>query len=107
MKKETKNFIRGLFLGGVFAWLAKSLFDSSKMKEGAKKKAPKLSRKEKTILEYLNKNGKITNDEVENLLGVSDATAERYLDRLEKKDFIRQIGESGRGVYYRPIKNGS
>ncbi|MFH1759123.1 MAG: winged helix-turn-helix domain-containing protein [Patescibacteria group bacterium] len=44
--------------------------------------------------------GRITNNEIEELLGVSDATATRYLDELEKNGDIVQKGATGRGVYY-------
>ena len=47
--------------------------------------------------------GKITNDEVQKLLGVSDATATRYLDELEKQGKVKQVGEKGRFVYYELI----
>jgi len=59
-------------------------------------KAMKLER----ILSYLEKNNKITNNNVEELLGVSDSTATRLLADLEEMDRIEQIGELGRGVYY-------
>lgn len=44
---------------------------------------------------------KITNNEVEKLLGVSDATATRYLEALEQEGVIEQIGKEGRSVYYK------
>ncbi len=65
----------------------------------AKQSKKKAQNKEK-ILEFLRKNGKINNTEVEELTGVSDATATRYLDALEDKEQIRQIGRTGRHVYY-------
>ena len=43
---------------------------------------------------------KITNDEVEKLLHVSDATATRYLSQLEKEGKIKQHGRTGAGVSY-------
>ncbi|MDP3052988.1 MAG: hypothetical protein Q8N22_03535 [bacterium] len=49
-------------------------------------------------------NNRVVNDDIENLLGVSDATATRYLDELEKEGFIRQIGKTGRHVYYEKVK---
>lgn len=49
------------------------------------------------------KKAKITNNDVEKLLGVSDATATRYLDELEKQGKVRQVGERGRFVYYEPM----
>ncbi|MEI6040516.1 MAG: DeoR family transcriptional regulator [Candidatus Berkelbacteria bacterium] len=43
---------------------------------------------------------KITNEEVQNLLKVSDATAERYLDELESSGLICQVGKTGTSTYY-------
>ncbi|MBI2515022.1 DeoR family transcriptional regulator [Candidatus Wolfebacteria bacterium] len=55
------------------------------------------------ILAYLAPRAKVANSEVEKLLNVSDATATRYLDELEKKGRVRQIGRTGREVYYEKI----
>ena len=44
----------------------------------------KKRKKLEKIIEALNTKGKITNDEIEKLLHVSDATATRYLEQLEK-----------------------
>ena len=46
---------------------------------------------------------KITNDEVEKFLHVSDATATRYLSILEKEGKIKQNGKTGKGVSYSRI----
>ena len=46
---------------------------------------------------------KITNDEVEKFLHVSDATATRYLSILEKEGKIKQSGKTGRSVSYLKI----
>jgi flagellar biosynthesis GTPase FlhF len=45
----------------------------------------------------------VTNDEVEKLLHVSDATATRYLETLEKEGKIKQVGKTGKGVTYEKI----
>lgn len=45
----------------------------------------------------------VTNDEVEKLLHVSDATATRYLEQLEKEGKIKQVGKTGRSVKYEKI----
>lgn len=55
------------------------------------------------ILEFLNKKNKITNDEVEKLLHVSDATATRYLEQLEKENKVHQVGKTGKYTYYEKI----
>ena len=46
---------------------------------------------------------RISNNDVEKLLNVSDATATRYLDELEKEGLIRQVGVTGRHVYYERV----
>src|SRR3989344_8172087 len=55
------------------------------------------------IMEALTAKGKITNDEVEKLLHVSDATATRYLSALEKEGKIQQVGKTGKAVEYTRI----
>jgi len=57
---------------------------------------------EKIMMLFL-KNSKITNDEVEKFLHVSDKTAERYLNILEKKNKIKQVGKTGHAVSYTKI----
>ena len=49
------------------------------------------------------KKSKITNDEVREFLHVSDATAERYLNVLEKENRIKQVGKTGHAVSYSRI----
>lgn len=44
--------------------------------------------------------GRVVNNDIEKLLGVSDATATRYLEELEKAGKIRQIGAIGQAVHY-------
>jgi hypothetical protein len=46
---------------------------------------------------------KITNDEIEKLLHVSDATATRYLSQLKKEGRIKQNGKTGKEVSYSRI----
>ena len=52
------------------------------------------------ILAFIQTNGKIQNNDVEKLVGVSNATAERYLDELEKEGKLTQHGTVGSGVFY-------
>ncbi len=49
------------------------------------------------------KKSKITNDEVEKFMHVSDATATRYLSQLEKEGKIKQSGKTGKHVFYSKI----
>jgi Fic family protein len=43
----------------------------------------------------------IRNDDIQALLGVSDATTERYLNELEQEGKLVQIGKTGRSVSYK------
>lgn len=55
------------------------------------------------ILDFVAQGGletKIKNDDIQKLLGVSDATAERYLNELEKEGVLKQVGGEGRSVFY-------
>lgn len=55
------------------------------------------------IMAMFEKQTKITNDEVEKLLHVSDATATRYLSILQKENKIKQEGKTGQAVSYTRI----
>ena len=55
------------------------------------------------VMSLFLKQSKITNDEVEKFLHVSDATATRYLSELEKEGKIKQNGKTGKGVSYSRI----
>ncbi len=49
------------------------------------------------------KKGAVTNDDVEKLLHVSDATATRHLAQLAKEGLLRMSGSTGKHVKY--VKN--
>ena len=55
------------------------------------------------IMEQFMKQVSITNDEVEKLLHISDATAKRYLQQLEKEGKIKQSEKTGKSVSYSRI----
>lgn len=73
-------------------------------RESCKKSCECSDEKAEKILAFLDgrEDGekKVTNNDVEKLLGVSDATATRYLSKLEGEGKIRQIGTTGQSVYY-------
>ena len=92
-----------LFL--VFALIAekekrKETGDLPKAREA--KQEIKAENKQK-ILNLLNTQTAITNNNVQTLLDVSDATATRYLDSLENEGLITQKQKTGRGVTYEKI----
>ena len=51
-----------------------------------------------SILELFKTTTPLTNNHIEQMLGISDATATRYLEELEKEGKVRQVGKTGRGV---------
>jgi len=57
-------------------------------------------RNKKKVLAFVYSNGEVRNNDVEKLLGVSNATAERYLDELEKAGKLTQHGTTGQNVFY-------
>ena len=61
-------------------------------------------RKLEKIMGMFLKQSSITNDEVEKLLHVSDATVTRYLEQLEKEGKIKQEGRTGKSVSYSPLR---
>ncbi|MCR4284161.1 MAG: DUF977 family protein [Parcubacteria group bacterium] len=65
----------------------------------AKQMEQKAENKQK-ILAFAQEHGKIQNNDVEKLAGVSNATAERYLDELEKEGKLAQHGTIGQSVSY-------
>lgn len=70
------------------------------MQKQAKEKQDHLQK----ILELAYNQEKIANNDVEKLLGVSNATAERYLDELEHKGLLKQVGKIGQNVYYQKVR---
>lgn len=62
--------------------------------------AKKEERKGK-ILELLSQKSEISNSDIREALGVSDRTAARYMDELEKEGKVEQVGKIGHAVTYR------
>lgn len=81
--------------------IALGLFLARRGKDGliSEQEARKTENKQK-ILAFVQANKKIKNNDVEKLAGVSNATAERYLDELEKEGKLTQHGAIGQNVFY-------
>lgn len=73
--------------------------DNDYINDTEKKKKGNLAK----LRDYLNSqtDDKLSNEEVRKLLNISDATACRYLDDLEKEGLIVQVGTDGPKVYYK------
>lgn len=53
-----------------------------------------------SVIEYVAENGRVTNSDVQNLLGVSKPTASRILQQMN--DWLEMQGKVGKGTYYIP-----
>ena len=108
-------FVVGVVVAGVIAWWivkSRSKGQDSRFRgndnqggEGSEPINPAQVAKHKEnlgkIAGYLSTKTQITNEEVQKLLGVSDATAVRYLDELQAQGVIEQVGVTGQSVYYK------
>lgn len=55
------------------------------------------------VINFLETKDILTNDKVEQLLGVSNSTTTRYLDELETRGLIRQVGKTGKYTHYERV----
>ncbi len=90
--------IAGVVLGNYFGRRRK-VEKESREREDVEKKKENLEK----VREFFAGQGRVANNDIEKLLGVSDATATRYLDELEKEGLIRQVGKTGKHVYYEKL----
>ena len=52
------------------------------------------------IMDMIGKKGRISNRDVASVLGITSRTATRYLDELEEEGLARQVGKTGKSVFY-------
>lgn len=86
-----------LIVGGVIG-LAVGFFVGRRIASGIRRSDTDIREK---VMSLIRVKGEVTNDDVQKALGVSDATATRYLDALQKSGDIEQVGDTGAGVVYR------
>lgn len=101
---EIALFLLGILIGAIGVYLAlrnrKPYEQHGVAAHVEKQQSEKQVRKEK-ILEMIREKGTITNNDVEKLLNIADATATNYLQELEYEGLIEQIGTQGRFVHYK------
>ena len=103
--KEFLFLALGFLIGVIFAkyWLGKGK-SRVEEKEKPEKLIDRQEREKKEhmrrVVEFVATKQRVANQDIERLLGVSDATATRYLEELEKSGYIRQVGTTGQSVYY-------
>ncbi len=104
------GLIIGLIIGFILGWVLKPAKKvTEKTKECAKEdfdlpdawehKAENLAK----ARSFIKGKTKITNDDLQAELSVSDATIVRYLNELEQEGAIKQIGKTGQSVYYKVL----
>ena len=93
--------VLGVIIG--FAFAAKYIEpskDKGSLEQAREATAEQRRDNKKKILELFGQKEQVSNDDVQKRLGVSDATATRYLEELEAEGFVGQSGKTGRSVYY-------
>lgn len=95
------NFIFGLILGAVVVKVLDFRRRGNEKLSNPEQSEHKAKNLEK-VMAMAREKGEIQNDDVQYALGVSDATATRYLEELEKSGKLTQSGEK-KGVIYRAI----
>jgi len=68
----------------------------AKIQERKRKKLDK-------VMSLFETKSQIVNKDIQKLLRISSATAVRYLDILEKENHIKQVGSTGKSVFYTKI----
>ncbi len=58
----------------------------------------------KVLIKYLGQNNSISNKEAQSLLGISEATAKRFLNSLVKENLLVAVGEYKARKYIKKIK---
>jgi len=93
------NYLTLIVIGILGIWLGYYFSQRNECKPKVQKSKNKIKRQNQ-ILEFLQENKEVRNNDVEKLLSVSDSTAEKYLNELEKDGTILQNGKTGRSVFY-------
>ena len=101
-----ENFVWGVASGIVVAVIGcilcckfccrKCVCEAPASSEDEAKKAENLKR----AMEFIDRAGRFTNDDLQAHLKVSNTTVGRYLQDMERAGTIQQVGNTGKNVYY-------
>lgn len=99
--ETTLAFLFGLIIGALVVYLLMHKVRTSDSIAAVveQRSSEKQNRKER-IMDLVQQKGTIANNDVEELLNVSDATATNYLQELEEEGKLKQNGSHGRFVTY-------
>lgn len=87
-----------LLILGILLWTYRTRTNTNL--PDAERRQLKTEHKKEIMTLFSAHGARITNDDVQRLVNVSDATATRYLDELEQEKMITQVGREGKYVYY-------
>ena len=85
-------FILEIIVGGVIIYFLIKKPTKLKKESLIEKQAREKTENKRKILNFIQTREKISNQDIEDLLKVSDATATRYLEELEQEGKMRQVG---------------
>lgn len=94
------DFVWGVVTGIIIATIICFIWPKKKIEMVANEDEAKKKENLTKILDYISDKEKFTNDDLQNLLKVSNATIGRYLQELEDAGKIKQVGDTGKFVYY-------
>lgn len=100
--------VTGLIIG-LFLWRKKNSSlnadknNNDELQGIVKDRSDQMEKNLAKALEFIVDKKKITNDELQSYLNISNATAARYLEELEKRGRLKQIGETGKYTYYQVL----
>lgn len=99
--------ILGVGLGALGAWLVlrsqkqhSDILENVGMSGLVEKQGREKEGHKQRILEFMEGRERTANDDIQKLLGVSDRTVQRYFNELEAEGKVKQVGETGKGVFY-------
>ncbi|MEX1014058.1 MAG: winged helix-turn-helix transcriptional regulator [Candidatus Paceibacterota bacterium] len=95
------SIIIGIIIGGILSYY---LFHHQLERNVETEIEEKIETKEENlnkILSLLEKEEELSNHDVREMIGVSSRTVVRYMDELEERGQVEQVGERGYGVVYK------
>ncbi len=97
-------FFLGFVIGGAVVWLVLGFQKKKKRESLVERQAREKERDKEAILGLMESgNQPLTNSHIKMMLDIPESTATRYLEELEKEGKIRQVGKTGRSVYYEKV----
>ena len=85
---------------GQAGFISESVEEKQKNLEKAREFIAKKAKENPGEIADASHGARITNDDLQKALGVSDATIVRYLNDLESEGLIKQVGKTGKYTYY-------